>query len=708
MERRTPDTESPPTLPGRLLQTRLATWLLNLPPIAWLLRISMQQFFRRHLGRGPIIAAPVEKAATASLEATLRDVTEDVVNVLGYVGAMVATYEQGDALPVRALALDPTIATTDDIRRWETKISEFVGQPISITDPNIARVYVYDELYADNLSVKAVMAGGPVISNALYDLFTPIAPPATQSVVDGIQHTLGVQQVIAVPFFLETLERGTPVREVVGNLFAVKRGRITEHDVRVLAAFGRQAAAAIGGERRRLEIELAQRLIFRMQTSFQDEQGILNRIAHWVVDDLGYVGAMVAPYESDDSLAVYALHINPAVASPVDIRHWEQQLSELAGRPLNLADVETARVYVRDTAYQDNLSTRAAQAGEPVTSNDIYDLFRPIAPLSTHTVLQTIQQQLGIQQVIAVPFFLEVLDEGETQHELFGNLFAATRSHAFQASEIALLRAVGQQAAVGIRNARLYRRAEEQRIAAQMFGRMAFSAAKSVHALRNHIGTFQLHLNLVEALPPEARAQQIATQNAPIHARLTAAANILDTLREPWRQITDECTDVNDCMRNALGRALSQEMDPSVLNTQLELSPEPLLVKLSPDMLTEAFRLMIHNALDAIQERGVTGQLRLSTRQLPSHEIEAMIGDNGSGIRPENLRRIFDIGWTTKSKGMGFGLFWARDYIEGLGGSIQVESVLDQGTTFTLRLPESTSVCVEEPRSNKGEICATI
>jgi sensor histidine kinase regulating citrate/malate metabolism len=38
---------------------------------------------------------------------------------------------------------------------------------------------------------------------------------------------------------------------------------------------------------------------------------------------------------------------------------------------------------------------------------------------------------------------------------------------------------------------------------------------------------------------------------------------------------------------------------------------------------------------------------------------------------------------------MGFGLFWAKDYIEGLGGSIKVESVWQQGTCFRVRLPVS-------------------
>jgi sensor histidine kinase regulating citrate/malate metabolism len=67
--------------------------------------------------------------------------------------------------------------------------------------------------------------------------------------------------------------------------------------------------------------------------------------------------------------------------------------------------------------------------------------------------------------------------------------------------------------------------------------------------------------------------------------------------------------------------------------------------------------------------------------------IHVWIQDNGTGIRPESVGKIFDIGWTTKKGGMGFGLFWTKDYIEGLGGRINVETVWQEGTVFHICLP---------------------
>ena len=63
-------------------------------------------------------------------------------------------------------------------------------------------------------------------------------------------------------------------------------------------------------------------------------------------------------------------------------------------------------------------------------------------------------------------------------------------------------------------------------------------------------------------------------------------------------------------------------------------------------------------------------------------------GYGSPGIDPQHLSQIFDLGWSTKKgEGMGFGLFWTKDYIEGLGGRIAVESARKQGTTFIIHLP---------------------
>ena len=259
------------------------------------------------------------------------------------------------------------------------------------------------------------------------------------------------------------------------------------------------------------------------------------------------------------------------------------------------------------------------------------------------------------------------------------------------------LRAFGQQAAAGIRNARLYRTAEERRQAAQIFGKMAFNAAAYVHDLRNHISALRTHVQLLQRLDqlPAESQREILASNTVVFARLDKVIQILDNLHEPWRQTADVPTDVNLCLTRALRRAVGDhEQIQATENIAVHLTLGEGLppVKTAPDMLTEVFKVLIKNAVEAIREKGDGGELHVESRLQDGGRpaIEVLIRDSGIGIRPEHIRKVFEIGWSTKGgKGMGFGLFWAKDYVEGLGASIEFSSTWQEGTSVRLLLPTS-------------------
>jgi signal transduction histidine kinase len=623
---------------------------------------------KREIAKVSVPEAPIERVAGIGLEATLQQIVYDVVNALGYMGAGVATYEPDDSLPVRAFYFDPNLVSEEQLHEWETQISKIMGRPFSISDPDIARVFVHQDEFKDNLSVQAVKARGPVRSDEFYDLFRPVVPLSAKHIIEGIQEALGIEQVISVPFFLETVVDGQPTREYVGNLFAVKYGKISEQDVLILSAFGRQASTAIESERRRLQIQLTQELVFAMQTSLQDETQVLQRIVEGATSDLGYIGAMVATYEPDGSLPLRAFYFDPNLVSEEQLHEWEAQISKIMGKEVSLSDPEIARVYVHQDEYKDNLAVRAVKAGGPVQSDEFYDLFRPVVPLSAKPIIEGIQEAVGLGQLIVIPCFLETVVDGQPTKEIVGHFIVSTRSKSFSSGEIEMLKAFGQQAAAGIRNARLYRKAEERRQAAEIFGRMAFTAAASVHALRNHIGAFRAHLQLMQYMSQ------------------------LPDLHEPWRETPDVLTDINACLTRAIDKVIldrdeSEAREGIVVHESL-LGGLPS-VKTSPDMLTETFKVMVRNAVEAIREKGRGGDLWIESRLDDDAVAEVLIGDNGIGIEPENLSKVFEMRWSTKKAGMGFGLFWTKDYIEGLGGSIKVESVWQEGTTFRISLPAS-------------------
>ena len=72
--------------------------------------------------------------------------------------------------------------------------------------------------------------------------------------------------------------------------------------------------------------------------------------------------------------------------------------------------------------------------------------------------------------------------------------------------------------------------------------------------------------------------------------------------------------------------------------------------------------------------------------------------DNGAGIAPENLTKIFTYGFTTKKEGHGFGLHSAANAAKEMGGSLTASSAgPGQGATFTLELPKNVQGEIHAP-----------
>ena len=104
-----------------------------------------------------------------------------------------------------------------------------------------------------------------------------------------------------------------------------------------------------------------------------------------------------------------------------------------------------------------------------------------------------------------------------------------------------------------------------------------------------------------------------------------------------------------------------------------------------PQQLNQVFMNLLINASHAIERLG-----EISIRTWADEKsVSISIGDTGCGIPPENLPRIFEPFFTTKESGIGtgLGLSIVHDIITKHGGEIAVESELNKGTVFTIRLP---------------------
>jgi signal transduction histidine kinase len=109
-----------------------------------------------------------------------------------------------------------------------------------------------------------------------------------------------------------------------------------------------------------------------------------------------------------------------------------------------------------------------------------------------------------------------------------------------------------------------------------------------------------------------------------------------------------------------------------------------------PNQLNQVFMNLLVNAAQAIPGRGT---LTIKTLALGTSEVQVKISDTGVGIPRENMRKIFDPGFTTKGVGVGTGLGLSICFkiIQDHRGRIAVESEVGRGTTFTITLPVSIS-----------------
>jgi signal transduction histidine kinase len=182
----------------------------------------------------------------------------------------------------------------------------------------------------------------------------------------------------------------------------------------------------------------------------------------------------------------------------------------------------------------------------------------------------------------------------------------------------------------------------------------------------------------------DATKQSIIEQVPSTLKRIEEMRQLIESLHEPWRPINDTVVSVNACIKRAVDKVFPGDEPPWI---KFSLSDEPLEIKTTPEMLTEAFKVLAKNAKEAMQDLDDANKSLYIESRLKGNLIEVVVQDSGMGISPENLGKVFEMRFTTKTSGLGFGLFWARDYIRGLGGSISVSSAEMRGTIFTVILP---------------------
>ena len=151
--------------------------------------------------------------------------------------------------------------------------------------------------------------------------------------------------------------------------------------------------------------------------------------------------------------------------------------------------------------------------------------------------------------------------------------------------------------------------------------------------------------------------------------------------RSPVRM---EKTDFNTALHDVLF-LLREKLRSRGLEVVTDLSPDPLYVLGDRTQLQQVLLNLIMNSAEATPP-GTDATIRVQCTQRQEGEVEINVSDTGEGIPPEQLDRVFEAFYTTKSDGIGMGLSICRSIVEAHGGRIWAENNSPAGASFNFTL----------------------
>ena len=135
-------------------------------------------------------------------------------------------------------------------------------------------------------------------------------------------------------------------------------------------------------------------------------------------------------------------------------------------------------------------------------------------------------------------------------------------------------------------------------------------------------------------------------------------------------------------------KTLSVEANVTGVKLESAVSGDVPQIEVDPGIFRQALLNLAKNAVQAMPNGGT---LTIGASPAKDGRVEIRITDTGVGIPPENLAKIFDLYFTTKTSGTGIGLSLVYRTVQLHNGDIDVESTPGVGTTFVIRMPKATS-----------------
>ncbi|MDB5251011.1 MAG: rane protein [Flaviaesturariibacter sp.] len=230
------------------------------------------------------------------------------------------------------------------------------------------------------------------------------------------------------------------------------------------------------------------------------------------------------------------------------------------------------------------------------------------------------------------------------------------------------------------------RRAEKANLMVEKLGAAGRLVRTLAHEVRNPLNNINMS---VEQLIGEPAANDESTLFLDIIQRNSKRigdliTELLDSSR-PTELTFERCT-----LQGIMDESIAEALDRITLqhiNLQIRYVDEACPLMANKEKLKIAFLNIIINGVEAMPNSG-SGVLQIDIESTGSlHTV--IIRDNGCGIPEENISRLFEPYYTSKRNGMGLGLAATLNILQSHKAQIDVTSVVNQGTTFTIAFPSA-------------------
>jgi signal transduction histidine kinase len=202
------------------------------------------------------------------------------------------------------------------------------------------------------------------------------------------------------------------------------------------------------------------------------------------------------------------------------------------------------------------------------------------------------------------------------------------------------------------------------------------------HELRNPLNVVKTSVYFIlnaKNAPPE----KIRTHLERIERQVGVADRVITALNDFARLPVPNVEPVD--VESALKEIVEVTTLPRNVTVEWSLGSPPPVVLGDRAQLHIVFSNLIRNGRDAMPNGGTLTLIAAPT----DDQVEITIQDNGVGISPDNLSRVFEPLYSTKAKGIGLGLSIAHEILGRHHGTLHVKSDLGVGSSFTVRLPRA-------------------